>query len=443
MTSTASLPIEHSPAFPSLSSAPARPEERTGRPETIRRLGERLVSAQRPLRLLEAIRWDEDVERAFFASGCRYLPRVDLAYYRARPLPFDLAAKRRELHELERDVERRLGPDDAAGQLLLGRCRQYLGVVDLLEARGTSAFAGISARLFGSSGQCPAGAARLIDLARGLAGLVAGLEGDPVLGRELATFDAAAAADELSARLRDYFGQTAGVHVRLVSSLASEAAAGTDYLKLRATARFSERDLRLLEVHEGWVHLGTTLNGMAQPVCSFLARPTPAATLTQEGLAVLVEVLAFASHPDRLRRLAQRVEAVALAEAGADFLEVYRHFVAAGCAPSESYRLAARVFRGSLPSGAGPFTKDLAYSRGLVEVAGYLRQAIATGQARRIPLLLCGKVGVDEVPLLARLADEGLLAAPRHLPPPFADLRGLCAWLCCAGWLGAIDRSPR
>src|SRR5262249_1396561 len=152
------------------------------------------------------------------------------------------------------------------------------------------------------------------------------------------------------------------------------------YLKLRATARFSPRDLRLLEVHEGWVHLGTTLNGTAQPVCSFLSRATPAAALTQEGLAVLVEVLTFASHPARLRRLVQRVQAIALAEAGADFVQVYRHFVEAGCHAGDSYQLAARVFRGSLPHGAGPFTKDLAYSRGLLEVGNFLRQVIQQGQ---------------------------------------------------------------
>ncbi len=437
MTSTATFTAEAPLEPPSAVAAGFCPESGTGQAATIRRLGERLVAAQRPLRLLEAIRWDESIERAFFAASCRALPPVGPDYYRGRPLPFDPEQKRRELRDIEGDVERRLGRDGPAARLLLGRCRQYLDVVDLLEARGTRNFAVVSERLFGNSRQCPTGAARLIDLARGLAGLVAGLEQDAVLGRELATIDAESAAEELSGRLRDYFGETGPGRVRVVAGLASEAAAGTGYVKLRAAARFSPRDLRLLEVHEGWVHLGTTLNGLAQPVCTFLSRATPAATLAQEGLAVLIEVLAFASHPERLRRLAQRVQAVALAEAGADFLEVYRHFVSAGCTPAESYQLATRVFRGSLPRGAGPFTKDLAYGRGLAEMACYLRQAIGQGQARRLPLLFCGKVGLGEMPALAQLADEGLLAGPRHLPPPFADLRGLCAWLCCAGWLGA------
>ena len=28
------------------------------------------------------------------------------------------------------------------------------------------------------------------------------------------------------------------------------------------------------------------------------------------------------------------------------------------------------------------------------------------------------------------------MAPPRYLPPPFADLHALCAWLCYANFLG-------
>lgn len=397
----------------------------------IRRLSDRLIEAQRPLRLLDSIAWDGRAEEAFFASGCRELPPIDRTSYSSRPLCFDPDQKRGELAALELAVSRCLGEGHAAGRLLLRRCRQYQGVVDLLEARGTREFAAISARLFGDSGSAAAGGLR--ELAANLAAMVGDL-GDPLLGAEERTLNADEAAVLLSMRLGEHFGEPAGVPVRVDARLASEASAGPGYLKLRAGARYSPRDLRLLEVHEGWVHLGTTLEALAQPVLGFLSRPTPATTATQEGLAVLVEVLAFASHPARLRRLAQRVEAVAMAEAGADFLQVYRHFVEQGCEPRDGYRLAARTFRGSLPD-AGPFTKDLAYGRGLVELCGYLRRAIRQGRVKDVPLLFVGKVSIDDVADLAELAGEGLLTAPRRLPPPFADLRALCAWLCCSGWL--------
>jgi uncharacterized protein (TIGR02421 family) len=402
---------------------------------TIRRLSDRLIAAQRPLRLLDAVNWDDHIERAFFDSDCREFPLVNREYYLSRPLPFDPDTKRAELAALALDVKNSLGSEHPAGRMILDRCEQYRGVVDLVQARGTRGFGVESERLFGNSRSVPSGGAELRDLARSLAGMIDGLSGG-LCGSEDRTIEADAAAELLSSRLGGYFRDTGSVRVRVTSRLASDASAGTGYLKLRAGARFSERDLRLLEVHEGWVHLGTTLNGLRQPICTFLSRSAPATTPTQEGLAVLVEVLAFASHPARLRRLAQRVEAVALAEAGANFLEVYRHFVSVGCDHRDSYRLAARTFRGSLPNGK-PFTKDLSYSRGLVELCAFLRGAIRQGQVRLIPLLFVGKTSLSDVPLLTQLADDGLLTPPAHVPPPFADLRALCAWLCCAGWLAS------
>src|SRR5439155_19818314 len=137
--------------------------------------------------------------------------------------------------------------------------------------------------------------------------------------------------------------------------IVADAAAGGDYLKIRRDARFSPRDLSVLEVHEGWLHLGTTLNGQGQPVCTFLSKGPPSSTIAQEGLAVLTEILAGASHPRRLRRLAQRIAAIARAEAGANFLDVYHYLLNEGCTPRESYQQSMRIFRGSLPEGCGPF----------------------------------------------------------------------------------------
>ena len=79
--------------------------------------------------------------------------------------------------------------------------------------------------------------------------------------------------------------------------IVADAAAGADYIKIRSDAMFNSRDVRALEVHEGLVHVGTTLNGLNQPICTFLAKGPPSSTVTQEGLAILMEVIAFASLP--------------------------------------------------------------------------------------------------------------------------------------------------
>ena len=67
----------------------------------IRTLSDRLVDAQRPIRILDAIKWDDGIECAFFAKGCKELPAVTSEYYANRPLPFEPRAKSEEFRLIE------------------------------------------------------------------------------------------------------------------------------------------------------------------------------------------------------------------------------------------------------------------------------------------------------------------------------------------------------
>ncbi|HXG13472.1 MAG TPA: flavohemoglobin expression-modulating QEGLA motif protein [Gemmataceae bacterium] len=406
----------------------------------VRALSDRLVEAQRPIRILDAIKWDDDIERAFFAKGCRELPPVTREYYLSRPLPFDPQQKLHEFHQIERDIRRQLGEFNAPGQIMARMCQEYREVVHLLMHRGTPLFAEISERLYGSaSDSFHAGDPNLADLGHMMSDILDNLSHETIFGNHEPTVDARQAVEVLSSRLREYFQDPAAVRVQLSDGIVADAAAGSDYIKIRGDARFTARQLRLLEVHEGWVHLGTTLNGQLQPVCTFLGKGPPSATITQEGLAVLTEVVAFASHPGRVRRLTNRIEGVAMAEAGANFLEVYRYFLDEGYDSRESYQHSMRIFRGSLPEGCGPFTKDLCYSKGFVMVYNFIRQAVSRGMVRRVPLLFCGKTTLADIKTLAQLVDEGLVVLPRYLPPQFADLHALTAWLCYANFLNRLS----
>lgn len=60
-----------------------------------------------------------------------------------------------------------------------------------------------------------------------------------------------------------------------------------------------------------------------------------------------------------LRRIALRVVMVKQALDGADFIEVFRGFLDAGQSEVESYRSAARVFRGGDVRGKVCFTKPV------------------------------------------------------------------------------------
>jgi uncharacterized protein (TIGR02421 family) len=408
--------------------------------ELIRSLSDRLVEAQRPIRILDAIKWDDVIERAFFAARCRKLPPVTRDYYLSRPLPFDPERKRQEFLDIERDIRQRLGKYNAAGQIMTRRCAEYRQVLDLLVNRGTPTFGALSEHLYGSSAdRFHAGNLNLADLGRTLATPLDNLSRDETLGAAEPVLNAREAVRLLSTRLAEFFQDPSIVRVCLSDGIVADAAAGGGCIKLRKDARFTPREIRLLEVHEGWVHLGTTRNGQRQPICTFLSKGPPSSTITQEGLAVLTEMLSFASYPARVRRLAHRVEGVARAESGADFLDVYRFFLEEGYEPRTSYRHTMRLFRGSLPSGCGPFTKDLSYSKGFIHVYNFLRLAATRGMVRRVPLLFCGKTSLDDIKTLTLLADEGLLSPPRYVPPPFANLHALSAWLCYANFFASLS----
>ena len=77
--------------------------------EKISALSEKLVEIQRPIRVLDAIKWDAKTEHDFFAAGARELPRVDTEYYSKIALGFDPEKKDLELADLGFLISRTLG----------------------------------------------------------------------------------------------------------------------------------------------------------------------------------------------------------------------------------------------------------------------------------------------------------------------------------------------
>jgi uncharacterized protein (TIGR02421 family) len=408
----------------------------TPQQQTVRDLSDRLVLVQQPVRILDAINWDDTVRRDFYASGESELPRVDLNYYANRELGFDPVLKRQELLDLELEIRRKLGEYSPVGSIMRRMCREYGDVVQMLAARGTPTFSLMSRELYGSPLDAfHAGEPTLADFGWMMADALGEIDRSGLLAEEPRTIPGSEAVAMLQERLaKSMPGLHDSVSVIPSDGIVSDAAAGSDYIKLRSDAMFNERDIRLLEVHEGWVHLATTLNGRSQPICTFLSKGPPSATVTQEGLAVFVENLSLATHPERLRRVSNRILAVSMAEQGADFLEVYRFLLDQEIGRDDAFTIAARAFRGSLPNG-GPFTKDVSYSKGFVLVYNYLQLAVRKGKLDRVPLLFCGKTTLEDLHILAGLVEEGLVEPPAYLPPVFENMHGLVAWMCYSGFL--------
>ena len=404
----------------------------------VKTLSDRIVKAQQPIRILDAIKWDDSIKQDFFKNGCKNLPAINPDYYLQRPLGFDPAEKKTEFHQIERDLVRKLGQLNPLSVIMRRICREYQDVVYMLEARGTSTFSNISQELYGSSQDVfHVGDPTIADLGSMMEETLSQLLQLDFLNEEPKTIKAIDAVAILNEKIEGMFPGE-GLRAMISDGIVSDAAAGTDYVKLRADALFNMRDLRVLEVHEIWVHLGTTLNGMAQPYCTFLGKGPPSATVTQEGLAVLMEILTFSSTPKRLMNLINRVRAITLVEEGADFMDIFEFFLAKGLDNDESYTQSCRVFRGSSSNGM-PFTKDLTYIKGFVLTYNFMRLAVNKGKPDRIPLLFCGKTMIEDMKVLVDLVEEGTVIPPQFLPPQFRDLSGLSAWMSFSRFMTSLN----
>lgn len=419
------IPVDPHPSIPPL---PAAGPWRSYK-EIVAALAGRIVEAQRPIRVLQAIRWDGSIGEDFKKSRYRELPKVGADYYARQDLGFSPKEKAAEFEEIARDIDREMGETDAIGNIMSRTALEYRDLARMLDARGTPLFYGYSRKLYGScKDKFPDGKTSLRDLGHLLYGILTNID-DTLLGMSYErNIEAADAAAELNVRFAEYFAD-GSVRVEVDDTLLSDAAAGSDYVKVRTGAKFSTRDIDILEVHEGWVHVATSLNGQAQTVAKWLSKGPPRTTTVQEGLAALCEIFTFRTYPRRARRLNDRVLAVDKAEDGADFLEVFEWFRTEGYDEEECFHNTRRIFRGGVVDGGAPFTKDACYCKGIVLNYAFIRSAIQHNRVDLIPFLFVGKVAHEDVPILARRVNDGVVKPPFYLPPMFRDLNGLAIWM--------------
>jgi uncharacterized protein (TIGR02421 family) len=407
--------------------------------QRVKTLSDQLIELQRPIRILDAIKWPASAQSQFLASNGNKMPDMDLAYYQRIKLNFDPDILRDRFLTLRRDVQRTLGRKDGLGGILCDTVDQYLLVIELLRTRGTVEFGRHSRELYGSARDHLRGDRKSL---RQLGEKLCEIFSLPAAEHLSRPYDkhisAAAAVGILQQRLGNYF-QPGDIRVILSDGIVSDAAAGGDYIKINRDAEFTDFDLQVLEVHEGWVHVGTTLNGRKQPWASWLSVGSPRVTACQEGLAVLMETLTFSSYPRRALKVSDRVVAVDMAEQGADFIEVYRFFGERGMPAKDAYKITQRVFRGGTLGGGSVFTKDLSYLRGFVENVNFIRSAIHSGVPEILPMLFVGKVTLDDIPTLYQHYLEGTIAGPHYIPAMFRDLNGLYVWFGFASGISVIN----
>ncbi|HVZ72256.1 MAG TPA: flavohemoglobin expression-modulating QEGLA motif protein [Polyangia bacterium] len=392
-----------------------------------------ILDAQRPMRVLRALAWGDDVERAFFASGAKELPKPTYQ------IPPGVA----ESGERFRVLRTALAGPGAIETFLRETCDAFSTASRMLLAVGTPDFYYHSVELYGRPASLTADRKTTnLDLAQHFAQVVDGVVGNAHVSgpADEPTLTAEDVVPILARRFARFFPGVA-IGVEVVDGLAAKAVAGVDGVRLARGAMFSQRDLLQLEYHEGHVHVATALNGRLQPVVAFTGTPSPRTTATQEGLAVLTEFLTQSTSLERLKRLSDRTLAIKMAEDGADFLELYRFFLSRGHDEDAAYDCARRVCRGGLVTGGAPFTKDVCYLDGLLRVTNFLRVALVKGHLQHVPLFFAGKIDVQDVPLFGRLLREGAVVEPRYVPLWARDLSYLTAFMSYSAFLGECDLS--
>ncbi len=407
--------------------------------EKIKRLSLRIVDAQKPIRILDAIKWDASVEQELRKNKFRHMPKVGPEYYEKFPINFDTAKKTEELNDIAKDVVRSLGPEDVIGKLLTKICEEYLEVIQLLRTRGTKQFWVHSRKLYGSPKDLMYDDKNtILDLGQTLYSILNGFDDKEIGPEQPETIDAEETVRILNSRFETYFPDNT-VEARISDGILADAAAGGDVVKIREGTMFSARDVDILEVHEGWVHVGTTQNGHSQHVAKWLSKGPPRCSATQEGLAVIMEIFTFRSYPKRARHINDRILGIDKAEDGANILELIEFYRTEGYSEDECISNAKRVFRGGVVEGGAPFTKDISYCRGFIENYNFMRAAIRAGRPYLLPFLFTGKLNVEDVPLLYQKYKEGIVDAPIYLPPQFRDLNGVAVWMSFSSFLNTID----
>jgi uncharacterized protein (TIGR02421 family) len=409
--------------------------------EKIKQLSEQIVDAQRPIRVLDAIKWPAGFDEALRKGKFKEVPEIDASYYQSMNLGFDSEAKLTELEELVTRINTTLGKEDELGQLMVTNCRQYQDVVRMLQVRGTKEFYQYSKILYGSPKDKFLDEKTTVnEVARSMYDIF-GILGDRVLGvKHVQDQSAEQVVSILNEKFSAYFHDNT-VRAKISDGIIADSAAGGDVVKIKEGAMFTLRDVAILEVHEGWVHVGTTLNGQNQHVARFLSKGPPRVAGTQEGLAILLEIFTFSSYPRRGRTINDRVLGIDKVEDGANLLELIEFYRTEGYSEQDCISNAKRVFRGGTLDGGAPFTKDIAYIKGLIDDYNFMRAAMRAGKPEYIRFLFVGKINAMDVPLLYRKHLEGIIDEPKYVPPQFVDLDGIAVWMSFSNVFNMIDMS--
>lgn len=287
--------------------------------------------------------------------------------------------------------------DPTLGHVLRAKHRELGLLLEMLRARDSLDFLGLSIELYGGTAAALTAQAERV------------LTEVPVPEAKSDALDAEdflALAEEELAYYRD-LDPEADIHATIRDDINGVMVSGNTLLIGPHTHVQRARAEALIH-HEVGTHLVTHVNGARQPI-QVLGSGLAGYDETQEGLAVLAEIACGGFTPFRLRQLAARVVTVRRLTAGASFVESWQALVDVGFPKASAFTTTMRAYR------SGGLTKDAIYLRGLVDLLAHLREGGA------LDLLWIGKFSLVDLPLVKDLHERGILRSASVLPRYLQD----------------------
>jgi|GEM_PF-4420161 len=159
--------------------------------------------------------------------------------------------------------------------------------------------------------------------------------------------------------------------------------------------------LNALYYHEIEGHVFRYENGSSQKLRIF--RGFPRSTATEEGIAMHLEYL---NSDVRKKSYSKELLAyvVGCIYKGYSFRKTYNKLIAFGVEKERAFSRCLRVYRG------GGFTKDFAYYQGYQTVKDFIQKG---GDIKE---LYYGKYSIEDLPIVRKLKNEGVIVEPKYLP---------------------------
>ena len=398
--------------------------------QKIQTLDSELVRVSKKIKVLSALTWPLGKEETFLESwkkGNPQLPQIKIQ-------PPDVKTAVTALEA----IVKKCNQDEPVERFLAETAQSYAYAGHMLMHVGTPEFTTYSTKIYGR----PDTVYKLqgitaVDGAKFFLEVTDNLVGHSIIQATETNISATDFANWLTSEV-DAFFKYDSVAVVLDPEMSSKALAGARRIRIRSSAMFSELDKDQLLHHEAFVHTATQLNGKKQINLQSLGLGAPRTTRTQEGIAVLAELITNSIDISRLRRIALRVIAVKMALDGADFIDLFKFFLHAGQSEIESVRSAQRIFRGGAVKGGVVFTKDAVYLQGLLEVHTFLRIAIRDNRPDLVDHLFAGRLTMADALRLTPMFEKGWLIPPKYKPSWANDLNRLAASMAFSAFIANI-----